>query len=106
MARARETVDDKGTRYLTEGRVSVYEARRDLDTDRVTQAVVFVRGRGDEPYRVTTDGWAWWCDCPAYVDRCAHVAAAQKVLGWSPTTERPSVRVPSELDALFATDRS
>lgn len=97
----RESIDEKGARYLAEGRVSIFEARRD-PAGHLMDATLLVRGSGEEPYRVTCDGWGWLCTCPAYVTRCAHIAAAQQITDWEPRMERPRLRVPSDLDWAFA----
>jgi uncharacterized Zn finger protein len=67
----RETVRDKGLRYLAEGRLVIQVVKGDL-----IQA--WCRG-GGEVYPL---GWnlrrGWWCDCPAR-GPCAHLFALQLV---------------------------
>ena len=67
---ARESVAEKASRYLVEGRLIVGHV--DARTIRAT-----CRGSG-ELYRLGFDGREWSCSCRA-VGRCAHVLALQLV---------------------------
>lgn len=67
---ARENVEEKGRRYLLEGRLTVTAV-----DERVVRASC--RG-GGAIYVVGFDGEAWGCSCPA-VGRCAHLVALQLV---------------------------
>jgi uncharacterized Zn finger protein len=62
----RENVEDKGRRYLIEGRVLVERVDQD-------EVLATVRGGGDL-YRVTHQRGGWECSCPART-RCAHLVA-------------------------------
>lgn len=64
-----ESLVDKACRYFREGRILVEERTRD------GRATVTVRGRLGV-YRVVHEEGRWRCNCPASVDRCAHVIGA------------------------------
>jgi len=68
----REAVDEKGRRYLTEGRLRVHTARPGA-------IVAECRGNG-QVYQL---GWSaqagWMCECPAR-GRCAHLVALELVV--------------------------
>lgn len=64
-----ENLVDKACRYFREGRILVEERTRD------GRAVVTVRGRLGT-YRVVHENGRWRCNCPASVDRCAHIIGA------------------------------
>lgn len=68
----RESAEQKGRRYLTEGRLVVLA----VDRRKVEAAC---RGEGDD-YRVRfdPDRQAWRCSCPAR-GRCAHLVALRLV---------------------------
>jgi uncharacterized Zn finger protein len=70
----RESAHNKGRRYLTEGRLTIRTATRELGV------VAIVRGDSGELYRTA---WApalgWSCTCPARTDRCAHLVALRLV---------------------------
>lgn len=67
----RESVDVKGRRYLTEGRLRVRSVR---------PGVVVAECRGsDRTYQVGWSRGGWLCDCPAR-SRCAHLVALQLVV--------------------------
>jgi hypothetical protein len=67
----RESVRDKGRRYLVEGRLIV----RSVDAGYV---VATCRGGGEE-YRLGHNTSGWWCPCPAR-GLCAHLVALQLVV--------------------------
>ncbi len=67
----RESVEVKGRRYLTEGRLRI----RSVQGDEV-QAIA--RGNG-HLYRLGHDERGYFCDCPAR-SRCAHLVALQLVV--------------------------
>ena len=66
----REAARDKGTRYLTEGRLILIL----VEGDRV---LATCRGEG-ALYRLGYAGGRWWCACPAKSENCAHVFAAKR----------------------------
>lgn len=66
-----ETLDQKASRYLAEGRVAVL--RKDY-----FKGSFSVSGSDDEPYSVIFDG-DWRCACQARVLECAHIKACQKI---------------------------
>ncbi len=79
MSVGRETSEQKGRRYVIEGRLIV---------ERVDDRSVVASCRGsDTAYRLDFDpaGQAWRCTCPAR-GRCAHLVALQLV------TRRPGRR--------------
>jgi uncharacterized Zn finger protein len=68
---SRESVDSKGRRYLTEGRLTVLH---------VDEALVRASCRGGGAVYVL--GWSgdgWWCGCAAR-GRCSHLAALELVV--------------------------
>jgi uncharacterized Zn finger protein len=70
----RETVAAKATRYLAEGRVTIFH----VAGDHVAAEVAGDTGTwrcGRNPKRPG----GWWCACPAKPGRCAHVAALKLV---------------------------
>ena len=68
---ARETIDAKGRRYLTEGRLQLLEV-----SDRTIRATC--RGAGEE-YALGWNGAdGWWCGCPS-ARSCAHLVALRLV---------------------------
>jgi hypothetical protein len=73
---ARESVDAKALRYLTEGRLVVTY----LVGDAVTAVCMGDTGSYDLGHDPRRPG-AWWCTCRAAVNahRCAHVLALQSV---------------------------
>jgi uncharacterized Zn finger protein len=78
---ARESVEAKGRRYLTEGRLRVVL----VDGERIEARV-----RGSEvEHSVGYQRGGWWCDCDAhwFGRRCSHLAALQLVTVW-PSRER------------------
>lgn len=74
----RESVEVKGRRYLTEGRLHVHRAGPD-------HIVATCRGAGTL-HRCGYDTGTWWCHCPAR-KRCAHLVALQLVAAPEPPTE-------------------
>lgn len=66
----RESAEQKGRRYLVEGRLRI---------ERVAGGVIRARcrGGGDEYELGFRDG-AWYCHCPA-LTRCAHLVALELV---------------------------
>jgi uncharacterized Zn finger protein len=74
----RESVELKGRRYLTEGRLHVLSV--DVDRARAT-----CRGNG-ETYCVGCDAHGWYCTCPAR-GRCAHLVALMLVVDAVPCSE-------------------
>lgn len=68
---SRESADEKGRRYLVEGRVAL----RFVDADRVAATV---RGDGTEHRVRFTRARGWTCSCPA-VGRCSHLVAVRCV---------------------------
>lgn len=85
----RETFREKGTRYLTEGRLILVT----VDPDRV---IATCRGEGSV-YRLGYAGGRWWCDCPARSENCAHVYACKRVVAID--LNPPRWIVPHEQDA-------
>lgn len=76
---ARESVEEKGRRYVAEGRLVV------LAVDaRIVRASC--RG-GGAVYDVGFDGEAWSCSCPA-LRRCSHLVATQLVTVREPVVDR------------------
>lgn len=73
---ARESVAEKGRRYLIEGRLTVTRVtgaqRRDRHLIEAT-----CRGTG-ELYRLGWDGREWYCECPAR-RLCCHLVALMLV---------------------------
>jgi uncharacterized Zn finger protein len=68
---SRETIAEKATRYIGEGRLCVTH---------VGPAGVRATCRGNTGYTVTwTDETGWRCNCPARKRACAHVVAARLV---------------------------
>jgi uncharacterized Zn finger protein len=67
---ARESVAEKGRRYLVEGRLTISQ----LDALSIEASC---RG-GGALYELGHNGAAWWCSCPA-LGRCAHLVALQLV---------------------------
>jgi uncharacterized Zn finger protein len=68
---SRESVDEKGRRYVGEGRLTVQH---------VDEAIIRASCRGGGAvYILGWDGDAWWCGCPAR-GRCAHLAALELVV--------------------------
>lgn len=66
----RESVEQKGRRYLAEGRLIV---------KRVGEGSIAALCRGGGSlYRLGFDGHEWHCDCPART-RCAHLTALMLV---------------------------
>ena len=76
---ARETVEEKGRRYLAEGRLTV---------DVAFAGAVRARCRGtSDTYAITHDrSTGWLCDCPAR-RWCCHLSAA--VLVTAPPVPQP-----------------
>lgn len=71
----RENADDKGRRYLTEGRLSVAFVK---PSDQRVRAIC--RGDGEQ-YRLGYDPVrSWWCDCPAKTSSCSHLVALRLVV--------------------------
>lgn len=66
----RESVEEKGRRYLTEGRLVV---------DGVIDDEVRARCRGRADYVLRLAGGHWSCSCPAS-SRCAHLVALELVV--------------------------
>ena len=70
---SRENADQKGARYLTEGRLRVIQVDED-------DGVVMAECRGDgRLYALGFDERGWFCSCPAY-GRCAHLKALGRVV--------------------------
>lgn len=70
--RGREGVEQKGRRYLIEGRLAITFLH-----NRRIRAVC--RGSAPAPYKLGFDlGDGWWCRCPARND-CAHLVALRLV---------------------------
>jgi len=69
----RESVEDKGLRYIRERRLTVERVDGDL-------VVARCRGGSGEEYAMRFDVGAarWFCDCPAR-GTCAHLTALQMV---------------------------
>jgi uncharacterized Zn finger protein len=67
----RENAQDKGKRYLLEGRVVIVHVDRD-------SAAAVVRGDG-HLHHVAVHGPAWTCTCPART-RCSHQYAVGHVI--------------------------
>jgi hypothetical protein len=65
---ARETVEAKARRYLTEGRLVVTRVLG----DRVAAVCQGETGSYDLGH---TPGRGWFCSCPVRTDRCSHLAA-------------------------------
>jgi uncharacterized Zn finger protein len=74
----RESARAKAHRYLTEGRVVIYEA-----TPHHVRA--HVRGSGEQ-HTVTATAWGWSCTCPNRTGNCSHLIAVQHI------TNRPQTR--------------
>jgi hypothetical protein len=69
----RETVAQKASRLLTAGCVQVRW---------VTPGHALVVVEGDSgTWRVIYRQGRWRCPCPAWVERCSHLAAAELVVG-------------------------
>jgi len=89
----KQSVEDKAQAYLLADKVAIVQASEHF-------VLAEVQGTSVDPYAVTWNGVAWDCDCPAYINRCAHVLAVRKVVG----ERQPIVQLdmpPSEVDALF-----
>lgn len=72
---SKETKEEKAIRYLSSGRVAVYEVLPEYD-----YAEVRVTGdTGGEPYIVHREENVWSCDCPAQVV-CAHILACKAII--------------------------
>jgi uncharacterized Zn finger protein len=69
---ARETVQAKALRYLTEGRVVVTGVLGDQVTA-VCQGETGAYDLGHAP------GRGWWCTCPVRTDKCSHLTALMLV---------------------------
>lgn len=67
---ARETVQDKAARYLTEGRVLIVRVRLD-------HVIAIVQG--SDSYDVRHDPSGWSCSCPVRRPECSHIAAVRLV---------------------------
>ena len=85
----RETVRDKATRYLVEGRVILT-----IVEDRQVRARI--RGEGAQYQAGWIDG-LWHCTCPARGDNCAHIVALKRCT--APDVVPPPWIVPGEQDA-------
>jgi uncharacterized Zn finger protein len=72
---SRETVSEKASRLLTEGRVHVQRA----DGTRIAATVQGDHGR----YVIVLDGERWACSCPSF-RACSHIAAVELVATPSP----------------------
>lgn len=66
---SRETIEEKASRYLVEGRLTIELVAP--DEIRATCA-------GGQRYELGLEAGAWWCSCPART-RCAHLAALELV---------------------------
>lgn len=83
---SRESVDAKGRRYVSEGRLAI--AR--VDEHGVEASC---RG-GGAVYELGHDGEAWWCSCPAR-GRCAHLVALGLVVVRGPGVDADEEAEPS-----------
>lgn len=84
----RESVHDKGLRYLHERRVRI---------TRVEHHRVHARIRGERDVydaSVKRNGRAW-CSCPARVPRCAHLVALELIAGALTTVEAQPATEPA-----------
>lgn len=77
----RETAQDKGCRYLTEGRVTVRQVDR-------SGVVAFVRGNGLVYRAEWHPDLGWLCNCPARTDQCAQLYALRLVTVAHPEVTR------------------
>jgi hypothetical protein len=77
---SRESAQDKGRRYLGEGRLRVLEVDEEAGV-----ALAECRGSG-AVYAVSHDERGWRCDCPAR-SRCCHVEALALVVVLKPREE-------------------
>ena len=69
---AREDASAKARRYLGEGRVIL---------DHVSEGSVRGHIRGDAHiWKAVYDEGAWFCNCPARSDQCAHLQALRLVV--------------------------
>lgn len=74
-------LEAKAESYFAERRVKLAEVI--VDSDQFARLVFHVQGSDTEPYYVKArrqpgeTHWTWTCDCPARVDLCSHVRAAQ-----------------------------
>lgn len=69
---SRETIEQKASRYLSEGRLTVRS--RSGHTVEATCT-------GGDLYRLGhAPGDGWFCDCPAFANPCAHLVALQLVV--------------------------
>lgn len=94
---APKSPEDKADRYIAEGRVKPEVVH--IIGGELQGAVVWVQGSDAEPYKVESNGAAWWCDCPAHSMDCAHVIAAKTVIDAHQRIEFPNSD--PELDALI-----
>lgn len=85
-ATARESSDEKGRRYLIEGRLEIVYVKPSVPEIRA-----LCRGDSAEVYRL---GWSpqieWWCGCPVKTANCSHLAALKLVVT-VPNREQTSV---------------
>lgn len=88
----RETVRDKATRYLIEGRVILVTVE-----DRQVRARV--RGEGAQ-YDTGWIGGLWHCTCPARGENCAHIVALKRCT--APDLTPPRWLRPGEQDARIS----
>lgn len=64
-------ITEKAKLYLASGQVKVVKHS-------AKEALIEVQGSDPQPYDVAFNGF-WHCNCPARVDRCAHIVAAQLI---------------------------
>jgi uncharacterized Zn finger protein len=67
----RERAEQKGRRYLTEGRLRILS---------LSERFISAECRGDGAiYLLASDAGGWSCSCPAVSDHCAHLIALRLV---------------------------
>lgn len=68
----REDALSKAKRYLGEARLLVTYVNGN-------KVIASCRGDG-AVHKLTVDGWAWRCSCPARSDQCCHLRALRMVV--------------------------
>jgi hypothetical protein len=97
-----EKVQAKAAEYLLSGRVKVRFCEITDDGRGFFDAWLTPPDGGD-PYHVKFNANGWKCDCPARVDRCAHILACQTItaIEEAPDLDPPKWGGNPDIDALL-----